>query len=69
MVTASGSLGLLFFPSLPVILYGVVAKIGDLNQLYIAGLVPGILMILLVCLAPARHTSRIMRMPGTSPAM
>jgi tripartite ATP-independent transporter DctM subunit len=50
LVTASGSLGLLFFPSLPVILYGVVAGIGDLNQLYIAGLVPGILMILLVCL-------------------
>jgi len=49
LVTASGSLGLLFYPSIPVILYGVVAQIPDLNQLYVAGLVPGVLMLLLVC--------------------
>jgi tripartite ATP-independent transporter DctM subunit len=49
LVTASGSLGLLFFPSLPVILYGVVANIPNLNQLYAAGFVPGLLMIVLVC--------------------
>jgi tripartite ATP-independent transporter DctM subunit len=49
-VTASGSLGLLFFPSLPVILYGVVAQISNLNQLYVAGLVPGVLMIVMVCI-------------------
>jgi C4-dicarboxylate transporter, DctM subunit len=49
LVTASGSLGLLFPPSLPVILYSVVAQIYDLNSLYIAGLVPGALMILMVC--------------------
>jgi tripartite ATP-independent transporter DctM subunit len=48
LVTASGSLGLLFPPSLPVILYSVVAQIPDLNVLFIAGLVPGALMILLV---------------------
>lgn len=50
LVTASGSLGLLFPPSLPVLLYSVVAEIPDLNQLYLAGLVPGIVMILFVCL-------------------
>lgn len=49
LVTASGSLGLLFFPSLPVILYGVVAQIADINQLFVAGLVPGLLMIGMVC--------------------
>jgi C4-dicarboxylate transporter, DctM subunit len=49
LVTASGSLGLLFPPSLPVILYSVVAQIPDLNALFIAGLVPGTLMILMVC--------------------
>jgi C4-dicarboxylate transporter DctM subunit len=49
LVTASGSLGLLFYPSIPVILYGVVAQIPDLNQLYIAGLLPGLLMVFMVC--------------------
>ncbi|MHB8417345.1 MAG: TRAP transporter large permease [Myxococcales bacterium] len=48
LVTASGSLGLLFPPSLPVILYGVVAGVA-IERLFVAGLVPGLLMILLVC--------------------
>ncbi len=47
LVTASGSLGLLFPPSLPVILYGVVAGVA-IEQLFVAGLVPGLLMIALV---------------------
>ena len=47
LVTAAGSLGLLFPPSLPVILYGVVAQV-PIDHLFIGGLVPGLLMILLV---------------------
>ena len=47
LVTASGSLGLLFPPSLPVILYGVVAGV-SIEHLYIAGVVPGLVMIVLV---------------------
>jgi C4-dicarboxylate transporter, DctM subunit len=47
LVTASGSLGLLFPPSLPVILYGVVAQV-PIDHLFIGGLVPGLLMVLLV---------------------
>ena len=47
LVTASGSLGLLFPPSLPVILYGVVAGVA-IDHLYIGGIVPGLLMIVLV---------------------
>src|SRR3989441_11519681 len=47
LVTASGSLGLLFPPSLPVILYGVVAGVA-IDHLYIGGLVPGLLMIVVV---------------------
>jgi C4-dicarboxylate transporter, DctM subunit len=51
LVTASGSLGLLFPPSLPVVLYSVVASSHDqvvpLDQLYIAGLLPGLLLVLL----------------------
>ncbi|MCK5883143.1 MAG: TRAP transporter large permease subunit [Bacteriovoracaceae bacterium] len=44
LITTSGSLGLLFPPSLPIILYGVVAKV-DINDLFKAGIVPGILLI------------------------
>lgn len=47
LVTASGSLGLLFPPSLPVILYAVVAQ-APIDHLFIGGLVPGLLMIVLV---------------------
>jgi len=47
LVTAAGSLGLLFPPSLPVILYGVVAQV-PIEQLFIGGALPGLLMILLV---------------------
>ena len=47
LVTASGSLGLLFPPSLPVILYGVVAGVA-IDHLYIGGVVPGLLMVVLV---------------------
>jgi C4-dicarboxylate transporter, DctM subunit len=50
LVTAAGSLGLLFPPSLPVILYSVVASAGQTvpaQDLYIAGLVPGLLLVIL----------------------
>ncbi len=47
LVTASGSLGLLFPPSLPVILYSVVASV-PVGELYLGGLVPGLLMMALV---------------------
>ena len=47
LVTAAGSLGLLFPPSMPVILYGVVAE-ADIKSLYLAGLVPGVLILAMV---------------------
>jgi len=47
LVTGAGSLGLLFPPSLPVILYAVVAG-APIDHLFIGGFVPGLLMILLV---------------------
>jgi C4-dicarboxylate transporter DctM subunit len=43
LVTSAGSLGLLFAPSLPLILYGVVAQI-SVEDLFRAGVLPGILM-------------------------
>ena len=47
LITTSGSLGLLFAPSLPIILYGLVAKV-DIEQLFLAGIIPGILLILIL---------------------
>jgi len=47
LVTCSGSLGLLLPPSLPVILYAVVAG-ASVEDLFIAGLLPGVLLILVV---------------------
>ncbi len=49
LLTTSGSLGLLLPPSLPIILYGVVAKT-DIDQLFRAGIVPCILLVLLLSL-------------------
>jgi len=45
LVTAGGSLGLLFAPSLPLILYGVVAEV-NIDDLFVAGILPGMLMLL-----------------------
>ncbi len=47
LVTSAGSLGLLFAPSLPIILYGVVAKV-PIDTLFIAGAAPGMLMLILL---------------------
>ena len=48
-ITASGSLGLLFPPSLPIILYGLMAKV-DIDKLFKAGIVPGFLIIFILSL-------------------
>lgn len=47
LMTTSGSLGLLFPPSLPIILYSIVSKV-NIDQLFLAGLVPGILLIVIL---------------------
>ncbi len=47
LLTTSGSLGLLFPPSLPVILYGVVAKV-DIARIFKASLIPGILLMIVL---------------------
>ncbi|MBT6325334.1 MAG: TRAP transporter large permease subunit [Bdellovibrionales bacterium] len=47
LITTSGSLGLLFPPSLPIILYGLVAKV-DIDQLFMAGIIPGFLLIVIL---------------------
>ncbi len=47
LITSSGSLGLLFPPSLPLILYGVISET-RIDHLFLAGILPGILMLLLL---------------------
>ena len=57
LLTATGSIGLLFPPSLAVILYGVVAHV-PISDLFVAGIVPGILMIAAVCVLGLRQGLR-----------
>lgn len=54
LVTTSGSLGLLLPPSLPLILYGIVAQqmntgpSFEIIDLFVAGVIPGVLMIIML---------------------
>ena len=47
LITVSGAIGLLFPPSLPVIIYGVTAGI-SIKSIFLAGLIPGLLLIFLI---------------------
>ncbi len=49
LLTTSGTLGLLFPPSFPLILFGVVAQV-NIDHLFLAGILPSLLMILLLSL-------------------
>lgn len=54
LITSAGSLGVLFAPSLPLILYGIVSQqmgIGEsfsIDDLFLAGILPGMLMIFML---------------------
>jgi C4-dicarboxylate transporter, DctM subunit len=48
LLIVSGSIGLLFPPSLPIILYGVVAQV-SIKKLFLAGIIPGLFMV--ICLS------------------
>ena len=47
LISATGNIGLLFVPSLAIILYGMVAQV-DITQLFIAATIPGLFLCLIV---------------------
>lgn len=53
LITTGGSLGLLFPPSLPLILYAIVSQT-SIDSLFLAGILPGILLVLLLSLYSIR---------------
>ena len=48
IITSAGALGLLFPPSLPLILYAIIAKDVSIQQMFLGGLLPGILFLLIL---------------------
>ncbi|MBB6482038.1 TRAP transporter large permease subunit [Spirochaeta isovalerica] len=54
LLTSSGSIGLLFPPSLPIILYGVMAQI-SIKDMFVGGLIPGAIMVLALSLMGVRQ--------------
>jgi C4-dicarboxylate transporter, DctM subunit len=48
LVTGAGSLGVLFAPCLPLILYSIVAQV-SIEEMFLGGAIPGILMVVLAC--------------------
>jgi C4-dicarboxylate transporter DctM subunit len=58
LLTASGSLGLLFPLSVPLILYGIVAQNVAIEDLFIGGLLPGLLMLGLLAALGVRQAIR-----------
>lgn len=64
LLTTSGSLGILFPPSLVIILYALVAKI-SIDQLFVAGIIPGILLVVILSAYSVREgiAIRLPRMP------
>jgi C4-dicarboxylate transporter DctM subunit len=57
LLTTSGSLGLLFPPSLPLILFAIVAKV-NIDALFMAGIIPGTILVVILSLYAIREGRR-----------
>jgi len=57
LLTTSGSLGLLFPPSLAILVYGIVAGV-SIESMFFAGLVPGVLLMLMLAAYSMVHGNR-----------
>ena len=56
LLTTSGSLGLLFPPSLAVLLYGIISGV-SIDELFLAGLIPSLILLLLLSLYSYKSAS------------
>ncbi len=70
LISTAGSLGLLFPPSLPIILYGLVARV-EISEIFKAGLIPGILLIVVLSAyalykAPKKDPADLKKLPPFS---
>lgn len=75
LITSSGSLGVLFAPSLPLILYGIVSQqlgVGEpfsIDELFLAGILPGLLMIFALSAWSMRQGYRLPTQPFSAPKL
>jgi tripartite ATP-independent transporter DctM subunit len=66
LITTSGSLGLLFAPSLPLILYGIISGV-SIDNLFLAGIIPGLFMLVLLAgysFWKNRHARKLTKVSG-----
>ncbi len=54
LLTTSGSLGLLFPPSLAILIYGIVAGVG-IDKMFLSGIVPGTLLMIILAIYSMIH--------------
>ena len=57
LLTTSGSLGLLFPPSLAILIYGIVAGV-SIEHMFLAGIVPGTLLMIMLAIYSMVHGSK-----------
>jgi C4-dicarboxylate transporter, DctM subunit len=62
-ISSGGTLGILIPPSVVMVIYGILTET-NIGRLFIAGILPGILAVVLLCLAV---TWTVMRDPGSGP--
>ena len=57
LLCSAGSIGLLFPPSLPMILYGIIAQL-DIKAMFLGGIIPGLLLVLSLVITGFIYISR-----------
>lgn len=57
LLTTSGSLGLLFPPSLAILIYGIVAGV-SIEKMFLAGIIPGTLLMIMLALYSMYHGNK-----------
>ena len=57
LLCSAGSIGLLFPPSLPMILYGIIAQL-DIKAMFLGGIIPGLLLVLSLVITGFIYTSK-----------